>query len=361
LEAVINSTQEGIMVFDRDGQILVVNSTVEELMGLTHRELAGRNVSQLVEQFGPEPLACLGYTPESLQQIIADLIREPRAMFKDKFEIKHPIRRVFERTVAPVWGQRGDVFGHVMALRDVTEGEELVETREDLTQMIVHDLRSPLGSIIGSLNVLAETEFDDPDVAILVSVALTGSQRMLDLVNSLLDIAALEAGRLPLTRDAHDPAKLVGGAVERIQPLARSDSVGIEVIARPDAPPVDVDADLVVRVLVNLLDNALKFAPRGSVVRLEVAPVEENGRAHFVRFTVHDQGPGVPLEERTRIFEKFSQVKGHQGRRRGSGLGLTFCKLVVEAHGGDIWAEEPPDGGSRFVLTLPVAEMSLSR
>jgi signal transduction histidine kinase len=109
------------------------------------------------------------------------------------------------------------------------------------------------------------------------------------------------------------------------------------------------------------LDNALKFAPRGSVVRLEVAPVEENGRAHFVRFTVHDQGPGVPLEERTRIFEKFSQVKGHQGRRRGSGLGLTFCKLVVEAHGGDIWAEEPPDGGSRFVLTLPVAEMSLSR
>ncbi len=355
LEAILNSTQDGILLFDPQGRILVANPMIEELTGLTRHDLIGRDLNTLGEQFGAEAQTLIGYTPEALRQIVADLEREPRTVLKDKVETNRPIRRVFERIVAPVQEQRGAVLGYVMVLHDVTEGQELAEMRDDLTHMIVHDLRTPLSTIIGSLNVLAEIESDDSNLADLVSVASNSSQRMLNLVNSLLDIAALEAGQLPLRRDTYDLVKLVESAVERMQPLARSDNVRIEMTVPSDSPPVDADADLVVRVLANLLDNALKFSPEGSVVRLAVSPVEEGGGVQFVRCAVHDQGPGIPLGERDHIFEKFSQVKGRRGRRRGSGLGLTFCKLAVEAHGGDIWIEDPPGGGSRFVFTLPVA------
>jgi signal transduction histidine kinase len=257
----------------------------------------------------------------------------------------------------------------VIVLHDITEEKELEKMREDLTHMIVHDLRSPLTSIMGGIHLsrqLIDRGTDAARVTKLLDIVADSSENMLELVNSLLDISQLEAGQMRLEIEARSLPDLVDGARERVVPLALEGGVTLQVDLPPDLPQVAVDGDLVTRVLVNLLDNAIKFSPRGGVVRVTADGVsatlnlEESSDItphRSISVSVTDMGPGIPEEYRDKIFEKFSQVEEQESHRgRGSGLGLTFCKLVVEAHGGRIWVESQMDQGSTFALTLPIAE-----
>jgi signal transduction histidine kinase len=255
----------------------------------------------------------------------------------------------------------------VIVLHDITEGKELERMREDLTHMMVHDLRSPLTVIMGGLHLLRKV-IKDPSarVEMLLDLATNSSQRMLELVNSLLDISRLEAGQMQMEIKARSLPNLVDRARERVAPLALEDGIALQIDLPPDLPHVAVDANLVTRVLVNLLDNAIKFSPQGSVVSVSAdgvsaIPMFEESEItlqHYISVSVTDTGPGIPEKYREKIFEKFSQVKEQESRRGlGSGLGLTFCKLVVEAHGGHIWVESQMGQGSTFTFTLPVAEI----
>jgi signal transduction histidine kinase len=177
------------------------------------------------------------------------------------------------------------------------------------------------------------------------------TRRVERLVDTLLDIARLEVGGLELDLRAIDLASLVAGLIAEERHLAQATGVALEADLPPDLPPVSADRDVLLRVLVNLLDNALKFTREGRVW-VEAHSAE----AGFVRIDVIDTGPGIPKEERERIFEKFTQVRGQVQARRGSGLGLAFCRMAVEAHGGRIWIEDGPGGkGSRFAFTIPRA------
>jgi signal transduction histidine kinase len=140
-----------------------------------------------------------------------------------------------------------------------------------------------------------------------------------------------------------------------LSPLAHELNVRVESRVPDDLPPLDIDPDKVERLLLNLLDNALKFSPTDSVVSITTHPPESSG---FVRIDVIDQGPGVPEEYKHTLFDRFVEVKGRVGRRRGTGLGLTFCRLVVEAHGGTIWIEDSPQGGSIFAFRLPLVQLA---
>jgi signal transduction histidine kinase len=170
------------------------------------------------------------------------------------------------------------------------------------------------------------------------------------LVGTLMDIASLEEGRMPLRLAPLDLRALVQEALAEERPLAERNDIDLgSDLAADLGPPVEVDYDVVQRVLINLLDNALKFTPRGGRVWVEVRPTGE-----AVEVAVVDTGPGIPQKERERVFEKFTQVAGQVGSRRGSGLGLAFCRMAVEAHGGRIWVEAGPGGvGSRFVFVVP--------
>lgn len=199
----------------------------------------------------------------------------------------------------------------------------------------------------------------------LLDIATSSSQKMLELVNSLLDISQLEAGQMRLEIKARSLPGLIDRAHKRVAPLALEYGIALQVDLPPDPPQVAVDEELVTRVLVNLLDNAIKFSPQGGVVSVtangaRVSPTFEESEVtpqHYISVSVTDKGPGIPEKYREKIFEKFSQVEGQEGRRRhGSGLGLTFCKLVVEAHGGHIWVDSQVGQGSTFTFTLPVAE-----
>jgi signal transduction histidine kinase len=228
---------------------------------------------------------------------------------------------------------------------------KLEEMRRQLTEMIVHDLRSPLTAILSSLKLLeppASTP-SSPVVSQALSVSRKSCQKMLGLVNSLLDIARLERGEMDLALAPLD----VRGLCEELAGQYTLEANELGVILRWECcetlPTITVDPEKISRVLANLLDNALKFTPAGGSIDL-LASLEDDS----VLITIHDTGPGIPQDYREAIFERFTQVPGIAGRRRGTGLGLAFAKLAVEAHGGRIWLEDGLEGGSCFRLRLPL-------
>jgi len=230
--------------------------------------------------------------------------------------------------------------------------QELLQLREELEAMVVHDLRNPLNTVIMALGLVERMKDDvrDPETFTLaMRLAKGAANRMNKLIATLLDIARLEAGKLVLNITEFDLAPLLREVIEMEQ---ASVAKPVEIVA-PTLPGLMVKADREVlwRVVSNLIGNALKFAPASS--RIEVTA--QHLKDKTLRINVIDAGPGIPEGERERIFEKFTRIKDtERGSYSGMGLGLTFCRMAVEAHGGSIWVEEGPSGiGSCFSVQLP--------
>jgi two-component system sensor histidine kinase KdpD len=232
------------------------------------------------------------------------------------------------------------------AARVAAEGESV---RNTLLASISHDLRTPLSVIAGASSALAErgAALDEPTRARLARSIEIKAREMSDLVSNVLDLTRFEAGKIELRRDWQTLDDLVGAALESVG--ERLAGHPVEVALRADLPPVHVDATLIVQVLANLLDNAVKYTPAGTRIRISAVP--DGG---FVRVSVDDEGPGLPQGDPARLFDKFQ--RGHdEGAVVGVGLGLAICRAIVRAHGGDIEAGSRPGGGARFEFTLPTS------
>jgi signal transduction histidine kinase len=223
-----------------------------------------------------------------------------------------------------------------------------------MTHMLVHDLRSPLSVVQSSLTSIPGFLEDGmlEGVQRLVDYSLRGLERVLSLVSDILDIARLESGNMPVKPLQTDVCRLLHGTAEQMAPLASQYDIVIHVTTHDDLPPVNLDAVLIGRVLNNLLDNALKFTPKGG--RIDIwSSKGPNGSQDQIWIGVSDTGPGIPVEMQQQLFEKFSRLDTPFSRRTGTGLGLHYCKLAVEAHQGKIWVESRDQQGSTFVIQLP--------
>lgn len=237
-------------------------------------------------------------------------------------------------------------------LRDITERKNLDNLRNDLISMIYHDLRSPLANVVSSLDVLESMipPDSDPTQKSLLEIAIRSTERIQRLTNSLLDIRRLEAGQPLGSRQATSPANLASDAVENVMLIVNNKNQEISIQVEDGLPDVWVDVDMIRRVFANLLENAVKYTPPGSEIYVG-ARQDDDG----VLMWVQDTGPGIPQSEQERIFDKFTRLHGH-GTQKGLGLGLAFCRLAVEAHGGRIWVENGPESGACFKFSLPKAE-----
>lgn len=226
------------------------------------------------------------------------------------------------------------------------ELRRLQDLRDNLTQMIVHDLRSPLTGVYGSLQFISSEPGQlSPETRKMTQLSLGALDQVLSMINSLLDVSKIEAGQLDLHRSQCDLVTVARDAVNVLSGLRGQREIVIE--AESESLPLAVDRDLIFRVLQNLLSNALKFTRSNGKVRIHLA---RQGKQ--IRVSVTDDGPGIAPEHHQRIFEKFGQVDTEQPRL-GTGLGLTFCRLAVEAHGGAIGVDSTVGKGSSFWFELP--------
>ena len=229
--------------------------------------------------------------------------------------------------------------------------QELEQQRDDLTHMIIHDLRIPLTSVITGMQTLDIVGDLNEDQREMMGIAILGGETLLDMINDLLDVEKLKSGSMQLDYAMLSAAELVASAVGQVASLTQSKQLTLVQQIAAGLPPLPGDENRLRRTLVNLLGNAIKFTPSGGTITVKA---HYNKDKQSVLFSVSDTGEGIPSEAFERIFEKFGQVASRQGgRAMSTGLGLTFCKLAVEAHGGHIGVKSTPGQGSIFYFTVP--------
>lgn len=236
-------------------------------------------------------------------------------------------------------------------LRDMTERKNLDTLQNDLLSMIYHDLRSPLGNVVSSLDVMETLlpEDADPSMKSLLNIAIRSTERIQRLTNSLLDLRQLEFDQPITNRVNASPALLISEAIEAVSITADSKNQDVTSEASGDLPDIWADVDMIRRVLINLLENGVKYTPPDSKITVGAEQQDK-----MVMIWVKDDGPGIPAPDRERIFEKFTRLHPKEGPK-GLGLGLSFCRLAIDKHGGQIWVESSDSGGACFKFTLPVA------
>jgi NtrC-family two-component system sensor histidine kinase KinB len=340
-ESLFNESTDPILVLDLEGRILNLNQRAVEMLDRSREQLCGTDFCQM-----------LGVAREKCRQAILRAREGERLKMDMSLMVSMPSgieSRMLETTLARIdYGGREAIqwVGH-----DISERVALEQTREDLMHMIVHDLRNPLGSMMSSLQLIQDGLVDDSGTVPLVKlidIAVRGGQRMYRLIDSLLDLGRMEAGETELRKVDVSPANLVQEAVEQVYPLAMSRGQTLTAEVEPDLPRVWADEEFALRILANLIDNAVKFTPLGG----RITVVAKHGNDEIL-FGVTDTGPGIPSESRQRVFDRFARLQSAEDVA-GSGIGLAFCKLAVEAHQGRIWVESEPGRGSTFYFTLPL-------
>ena len=267
-----------------------------------------------------------------------------------------------QRLLEAIAGQAAMAIENAKLYRRVSQQlqdlQRLEQVKDDLTQLVVHDLKAPLTSIFLNLDMLsAPVETESAKRLRHVTDAKRSCRNLMALIANLLDISSMEEGKLRVSTELLVVADLVASVVEEFQVQAEEEEVALQAEVPAGLPPARADADLTRRVLANLLSNSLRHSPPRTGIRVRAALAGE-GKA--VQVDVADEGEGIPEAYHEKIFEKFGQVEpGPAGPRLNKGLGLTFCKLAVEAQGGRIWVQSAVGQGSTFSFTLPLETESV--
>lgn len=270
----------------------------------------------------------------------------------EELEVERPDGRRTDILVgaAPLRGDRGEITGVVAGFQDISRLKELDRIKDEFVAIVSHEMRTPLTAILGALQLLvAENAVPEAENRELLEVALKSCQRLVRIVNDMLDLSKMEAGRMHFRLVPLDVEPLVRLAAEGVEAIARE--AGIAVVCEVDAEVAIVqgDRDRLTQALVNLLSNAIKFAPSGSVVTLAARNVPAG-----VEMSVTDRGPGIAPNDIPRLFHKFQQLDSPGTRRvGGTGLGLSITKGIVEEHGGTIAVDSTVGVGTTFTITLP--------
>jgi NtrC-family two-component system sensor histidine kinase KinB len=335
--ALFEDSLDPIIVTDLEGTISDANRRAAEFYGYSRSELVSMRITHL-HRVRTDSLASGRYTPLLTGAAIS---YQTRITTRAGQEVPVEVH-------AKLIDRGGAKFIHWIQ-HDMSDRVALEELRNDLMSMIVHDLRSPLGNIMSALDILRSTlPGDDEMLNSLLSIVGRATARLSRLVNSLLDLRRLETGDVMLNRVPINPVDLLKEALEQVQPMADAKNLQLQIIAPPAMPDVPLDVDMIRRVFINLLDNAVKYTPQAGAITIML----KTGRERLT-VNVRDTGPGIPEGEQERIFNKFTRVQ-RDSAPQGLGLGLAFCKLAIEAHGGRIWAETTLDLGANFTFIVPI-------
>lgn len=368
LEAILNSSNDGILMADTNGIVVTVNPKAAQMLQMSQEEILGTNVHTLLQGLRQKAIEVSSPAWLTTSSEIVEL------------ELGTQQYSFLRQMSLPVRDAGGKVMGQLVLFQDISQERELAQLRDDYTGMLIHDLRAPLTAIMNGIAMvrrglggpISEQQNE------LLGIAYQSSQTMLDMVNTLLDISKMEQGRMHLNIEPFPILPAIEETFARLRAFAESHRVTLRYEIPEALPPLEADREKVVRIFQNLIDNAIKYSPSGGEVVLGTSTIVVNHRGkivpgkidhRYVRsfslnlpklsggiwqlFWVRDQGPGIPPQYHERIFEKFGQIRSR--KVRGTGLGLTFCRLAVESHHGRIWVESSEGEGSTFALVLPLS------
>ncbi|HUO85466.1 MAG TPA: PAS domain-containing sensor histidine kinase [Thermoanaerobaculia bacterium] len=245
-----------------------------------------------------------------------------------------------------------------LSFEDITRQQEVEQARSDFTSMIVHDLRGPLSGIQGALDFVLDQGKGvlDPTFSDLLEEASREAERMMNLVDELLDFSKIQSGNFVMEKETVHPGRVLKRAVKSLQPAAQRAGITLLSAHRLDLPVVQSNGDKLTQAVINLLSNALKFTPRGGVVSVSAATAPRNGKSDLL-ISVTDSGIGIKSEDQGKLFQKYKQSRGKSFRGGGgTGLGLYIVKEIVEAHGGRISLSSIEGAGTSITFTIPLSE-----
>ena len=352
LDSVMSSMVDGLILVDVRDRIVYANPRAKELLGLAMLEATGHTLQDLdgeIDARATEP-------ENTLCQLRAALV-ESQTTPTVEFTLTAPAPRTVLARLFAIHDAGGGSLGLGILIRDITREKELDEMKSQLLSTVSHELRTPLASIKGFATTLLrdDVEWDEESRREFLAIIDEESDRLTELIGNLLDMARIEAGTLRVEAEPMDLRPIILETVAEFRMLTRVHEIGLEL--PPVLPAVLADPRRARQILRNLVENAIKYSPDGGSI-----VVSGRARDNDIQTSVADQGIGIEEQQLEHIFDRFYQVDNASTRRvGGSGLGLSICKAIIEAHNGSIWVESQPGSGSTFHFTLPLALQEGSR
>ncbi len=348
LKTIVENLRDGVLTLNLAGEVSATNRSLCEMLGREEAELIGKPFGQ-----------ALGLTMGASALLVTEEVLQGHEPLELESEIEHRSGTKTPTAISaiPLRDFLGSTVGCVCLFHNIERQKEqealydklksLDKVKNDLTNMIVHDLRTPLTSLLAGLQSIQVAEEDKE----ILDIALLGGNTLLGMINNLLDISKMEEGSMTLDKSEFLLSDLLVSGLAQVSWLAENKGVKLITEIPRSLGQVVADPDKLKRVIVNLVGNAVKFTPADGQVTVIAT---RDAISNEIIVGVRDTGEGIPKEAFERIFEKFEQVATRKaGKTMSTGLGLTFCKLVVEAHGGRIWVESELGIGSTFLFTLP--------
>jgi two-component system phosphate regulon sensor histidine kinase PhoR len=325
------------MVLDRRGSILLVNTAFERMFHLSGQKVTGRLAMEVLRHY---PLIELIKT-----------VLDTRTSQSQEIVIQTDQERAFQVQVSVAPNSREQEVCAVLVFHDITEIKRLERVRKDFVANVSHELRTPLTSIKGYIEALLDGVKDDPKQCLeFLQILQKHANRLNNLIADLLILSQIESGRYHWKQEQVKVADLVERAISILKPIAENKRQTISVLIPSNLELLVGDPEKLIQVLINVLDNAIKYTPENGKISLEVKQAGDT-----IEIAVSDSGIGIPKKDLSRIFERFYRVDQARSRELGgTGLGLSIVKHIIEAHGGKVSVESELRKGSRFVLTLPV-------
>jgi len=353
LEDVVESVPHGLMRIDAGGTINLINGTMEFMLDVRRGDVVGNPYDSAL----PRPVADL-------------LVRMLKDQSGEEQELKIDLRGVGEIlgvTATPMHGgPENELLGYVIICRDLAMSREILKLREldalknDFLSLVSHELRTPLTSIMAYSETLLMEGMVDTEEERREYLQIINSEgaRLNRLINDVLDLTKMEAGKMEYCFEEHDLNDIVHTAIGSSSSLAMQKSLELTTELCEDLPPAKVDSDRIMQVLMNFLSNAIKFTPEGGRVTVHTAstPPEEGKSVPTITAWVEDTGCGIAPENLNRVFSKFEQIENIDHHHVGTGLGMPICKQIIEdGHGGTIWIESEVGKGTRVYFRIPVS------